>query len=66
MLAAPMGRGGCGMDPDGEAKWKERWLARVGVVVKARRGFWIGDEPEEEETGGVAAAWGGWDSLPKI
>ena len=39
LLAAPMGRGGCGMDPDGEAKWKERWLARVGVVVKARRGF---------------------------
>ena len=38
-MAAPMGRGGCGMDPDGEAKWKERWLARVGVVVKARRGF---------------------------
>ena len=66
-MAAPMGRGGCGMDPDGEAKWKERWLARVGVVVKARRGFfWIKDEPEEEETGGVAAAWGGWDKCRRF
>ena len=41
LLAAPLGRGGRGMDPDGEAKWKERWLAQVGVVVKARRGFFL-------------------------
>ena len=39
LAAAPLDRGGCGMDPDGEAKWKERWLALVGVVVKSKRGF---------------------------
>ena len=32
---------------------------------ESEEGIWIGVEPEEEETGGVAAAWGMDGTPPK-
>ena len=52
--------------PAGYERWRsltedgsKGWM----VDLKTRKGFWIGEDPDEEETGRVAALGSGWDSL---